>query len=369
MPSEKEARGHPTGSIELAFCRSCGFVWNQTFDPRQVEYSSRYEETQGYSPTFNEFHEGLARRLVRNHGLIGKDVLEIGCGKGEFLALLARLGGNRALGFDPGYAPGRHLSSENITVVQELFTREHERLEADLIVCKMTLEHVHEPRGLFHAIRAVASNRRGTGLFILVPDATRILQTCAFEDIYYEHCSYFTPGSLTTLLNAFRFSIQSLNRTYGGQYLAVEAQYDDSLAAKGEGSPREGRGWPEDMADAVAAFPEEFSRKAAFWARVMRDHADNRRHVALWGSGSKAVSFLSTVPSHGAVKQVVDINPHRQGHFMPGSGQPIVPPDHLSTSPPECVVVMNPIYRQEVSGTLESLRLYPEVVALGEEAL
>ncbi|MBY0420865.1 MAG: hypothetical protein K2Q06_01080, partial [Parvularculaceae bacterium] len=102
LATREEALAYPTGDIRLGFCDACGFVFNTAFDLLNTEYSGRYEETQAFSGVFNRFHKALAERLIERHDLHDKDVLEIGCGKGEFLMLLAELGGNRGVGIDPG---------------------------------------------------------------------------------------------------------------------------------------------------------------------------------------------------------------------------------------------------------------------------
>ena len=97
--------------------------------------------------------------------------------------------------------------------------------------------------------------------------------------------------------------------------------------------------------------------------RIGEAHAVGRR-VLLWGGGSKAVSFLTTLGLEDEVQAVVDINPYKQGKFVPGSGHPVVPPGALLKAPPDLVVVMNPIYAHEVRKSLASLDLYPEVLAV-----
>jgi len=77
MPSRAEATGYPKRDLRLGACRSCGFVYNAIFDESVHEYSTRYEETQGFSPTFNTFAKALAKRLGDNFDLHGKDIVEI----------------------------------------------------------------------------------------------------------------------------------------------------------------------------------------------------------------------------------------------------------------------------------------------------
>ena len=95
---------------------------------------------------------------------------------------------------------------------------------------------------------------------------------------------------------------------------------------------------------------------------------DERRarggRVVVWGSGSKGVSFLSAIGGGEGVSHVVDINPHRQGRFMVGTGHPIVGPEALKEVAPTTVVVMNAIYRKEVADLLAGLGLTPELLTL-----
>ena len=111
LPTKKEAVEYTKGDIALAFCEGCGFISNVAFDSHLHEYSARYEETQGFSSTFSTFQHTLAQRLIDEYDLHKKTIIEIGCGKGEFLSLLCELGENTGVGFDPAYIPARNAKS------------------------------------------------------------------------------------------------------------------------------------------------------------------------------------------------------------------------------------------------------------------
>jgi len=201
MRTRETALTYPRGDISLGFCQDCGFISNVAFNAAMLEYSSNCEESQGFSLTFNAFARRLATYLINKYDLYNKNILEIGCGKGEFLTLLSELGENRGIGFDPAYVDGRNRSKarHQVTFIKDFYSEKYASYESDLVCCRMTLEHIHDTANFVSMVRRSIGNRTNTLLFFQVPDVTRILRDCAFEDIYYEHCSYFSPGSLARL--------------------------------------------------------------------------------------------------------------------------------------------------------------------------
>jgi hypothetical protein len=87
------------------------------------------------------------------------------------------------------------------------------------------------------------------------------------------------------------------------------------------------------------------------------------RHVAAWGAGAKAVGFLNMLKDREVISRVVDINPHKQGRYLAGTGQKIVPPGTLAADPPDVIVIMNPVYRKEIVEQVSALGLSPELIA------
>lgn len=355
IPTRLQALGCRRGDLMLAACPACGLVYNAAFNPQLTEYSRQYEETQGFSPTFSAFQEELAGRLMQRHRLEGRTVLEIGCGKGEFLARLCELGVGRGIGFDPAFIAERNCrAAGRLKVIADFYSEHYAGIEADFICCKMTLEHVAEPAHLIRTIRSALGDRPDTAVFFQVPDASRILRDCTFEDVYYEHCNYFTPDSLSALFRRCGFRITSLETAYGGQYLLLEAR----PAAKGS-LPRASANPPQLVWS--RGFAAAWRRRTEVWRQRLADWRQQGKRAVLWGSGSKGVAFLTALGAAEAVVAAVDINPHRHGFHMAGSGLPIVSPEALRELAPEAVIVMNPIYRAEIGRDLQRLELEPEI--------
>lgn len=362
MSKREVALNYPRGNIILGFCQNCGFISNLAFDPEKLEYSSEYEETQGFSSTFSNFHKHLATYMIKRYNLYNKDIIEIGCGKGEFLTTLCELGGNRGVGFDPAYVSERDKSKATgrIRFVKDFYSEKYSNYQGDLIVCKMTLEHIQKTAGFVSTVRRSIGDRSGTVVFFQVPDVTRILRELAFWDIYYEHCSYFSIGSLARLFHRCGFDVTDLWKGYDDQYLMIEARPDDGKHI----SPLPQEDDFKELAGDVSYFSENYRHKLDSWKSYLNGKRKNRRRAVLWGGGSKGVAFLTTLDIQDEIEYVVDINPFKRGTYMAGTGQKIVAPEFLQEYKPDIVIVMNPIYRDEIQQDLKRIGLTPEIITV-----
>ncbi len=362
MSSEKEALDFPRGDLVLGFCEACGFISNVAFDGSLQNYSPTYEDQQCFSATFNVFHHNLTTRLVKKYNLYNKDIVEVGCGKGDFLALLCELGDNRGVGIDPSFIPGRQQgpAADRITFIQEHYSERHARFRGDFVCCRHTLEHIPNTREFAETMRRAIGDRLGTAIFIEVPDTTRVLREQAFWDIYYEHCSYFTLGSLARLYRCGGFEVTDVYLDFNDQYLLLEGRPANGATAPH--LPQEDD--RERTARDVATFTQRIRAMRQSWARRLNEIRQERRRVVIWGSGSKCVAFLSTLGVRDEIEYVVDINPHRHGKFLAGSGKQIHPPDSLRQYKPDLLIVMNPVYADEIRQDLHKMGLRPEVIAL-----
>jgi SAM-dependent methyltransferase len=355
----EEARAFPRGQLALGFCGVCGFITNTAYDPEPQDYSVSYEETQGFSPRFQAFSRELAGRWVRRYGLQGKRVVEIGSGKGEFLADMIDAGVASAVGIDPSY-DGRMSgpAAERIEFITDYYSEEHARLAADAILCRHTLEHIHPTGELVRLVRRSLEERPDTPVLFELPDVLRVLREVAFWDVYYEHCSYFTPGSLARLFRLAGFDVLDLELDYDDQYILIEAR--PALGVANGASTLEES--PADVADAVRGFRRGFAETKRSWtARLDAARGDGKR-VVIWGAGSKGVSFLTTLGIEREIEYAVDINPLKAGKFMAGTGQRVVGPEFLREYRPDLVIAMNPIYLDEIGAQLASFGLSPELI-------
>jgi SAM-dependent methyltransferase len=351
--SRRAAKACCKGDIALCFCDRCGFVWNTAFDVGLMRYDEEYESTQTVSPTFNRFHERLARDLIALFDLHGKTIVEVGCGQGEFITMLAEMGGNRGWGFDRVNRGA--AGSPAVTFVKDFYGPAYRHLEPDFVCCKMTLEHVHDTGAFLASMRQAIGDRPDAVIFFMIPEVTRILELRAFWDVYYEHCSYYSPGALARHFRLAGFDPIDVWCDYDDQYVLIAAR-------PGTGrSPTLANEQPAAaLAPKVAAFATGVAADLVRWRSWLKERRRQRQKTVLWGGGSKAVAFLTTLGLGDAIAYTVDLNPRRSGTFIAGTGHAIMAPEALKKDPPDALIVMSPIYLPEIKAQLDAMGIRPQ---------
>lgn len=351
----------PRATIALGLCDECGMLYNVAYDPALVRYDQRYENALDHSPRFRAYADELARRLVRTHNLRRKDIVEIGCGQGGFLTMLAMLGDNRAVGYDPGHDGARASAEtrEAATIIPETFSKAHAGRPVDFLCCRHVLEHVHDPLGFLRDIRRSLDGRPEAVVYFEAPNGLQMLRDLFIWDMIYEHCSYFTPSSLSRLFLRAGFEPIAISEQYGGQFLGVEARPSVPTS-----DPAGAWANPPEFGAAVWRFQQAYNRKVDAWRTKLASLAEEGSRAVVWGAGSKGVSFMNALDvTEREVRYVVDLNPHKQGRFLTGTGHEIVAPEFLAEWKPRTVIVMNPIYMNEIRDALAGMSISAEMHA------
>lgn len=358
--SYDEAIGIERKDIDMAFCNNCGFIFNSSFDTSLDYYTKGYEDQQGFSPTFLKFITELTTRFINKYDIKNKDVIEIGCGKGDFISLMCELGNNRGIGIDPAWVPGRTKANPNVRFIKEFYSEEHGKLKADCICCRHTLEHIHGTGDFLKTIRKSIGNREDVIVFFEIPSIVRILKIQAFWDIFYEHCTYMSPGSLARLFRLNGFEVLDMYLEYDNQYLFIEAKPVNKPSDKVH--PLEES--VEELKDLTKVFTTKINDTLDAWRKKFAELREKKLRTVVWGGGSKSVGFLTHFDREKVIDHVVDINPHMVGNYIPGIGKQYVGPDFLKEYKPEVVIIMNSVYTEEIRKMLNDMGLNPTLIGL-----
>jgi hypothetical protein len=314
--SAKEGRECPKGDITLVEDQVTGLVYNAAFNPNLMAYDGNYQNEQGISNHFRQ-HLVVVADLVQHHLGLNR-LIEVGCGKGTFLELLLERGAD-IIGFDETY------DGNNPRVYRQYYSPGVIN-RAEGLILRHVLEHVQAPVNFLNLL-SDANSGRGR-IYIEVPCFDWICSHLAWFDVFYEHVNYFR---LTDFRRMFG-EIVECGRLFGGQYLYVVAELS-SLRTPAY-----------DAADPVC-FPANFKHQ------INMPIAKGTSHSAVWGGASKGVIFSLLKARAGyAVDAVIDINPAKQGRYLPATGMQVMSPAEALQKLPigATVFVMNSNYLDEI---------------------
>jgi hypothetical protein len=354
--SKKEALDCPKGDIKLAFCGDCGLIWNLEFQEAIMEYAGPYDNSLHFSHIYQDYARSVADRLVKNYQLYGKKIIEIGSGRGDFLSMLCTIGNNQGIGFDPSF-DGERLNDDRITLYKDFYSEKYKNIIGDLICSRYVLEHIPDPFKFMRLVRSTIGENGHTVLYFEVPNVSLILKKLSAWDIIYEHCFFFGLTSLERLFNLSEFNSLELYESFDGQFICIEA-----LPTNGPGESKlKDSQYLEKLSFQVSSFSKSYIELVKKWENILGKIRQNQEKTIIWGAGAKGVSFLNMLNLKNEIQYAVDINPRKKGHFIPGTGQKIVLPKDLMQYKPDNVIIMNPIYKDEIQNHLKDLGLNPKL--------
>ena len=342
--TREQARQATTGDVILTYCHGCGFVYNRLFEPAKMSYRPGYEVSLVHSKVFLSFIEGVAKRLIDKFDLHNKTVVEIGCGGGEFLRMLCELGDNDGIGIDPSVRREgvESINQRQVRFIRDHFSQEHVGLNADFVCCLSVLEHIPNPAETIRNVRRLIGDR-DAGVYFEIFNAFNAFRNGETWSVLYEQCNYFGLDSFRGLFEQCGFRVTEAVECYqGSQYLAVDAVGgqigDEPLRSEAE----------HDLPPELATFADAYAERLAIWQDRIEQFRQTGTRVVVWGAGGKGVNFLNTLDTADLIPYVLEINPRRQGKYIPGSAQKVVAPEFMAEYRPDVVIITNALYEQEM---------------------
>jgi hypothetical protein len=149
-----------------------------------------------------------------------------------------------------------------------------------------------------------------------------------------------------------------LSKDYYDQYLLIDSKptnHSIKMALEIEDNV-------EEMQKTVLEFSMNSRKKIKKWKDLLNRIKDEKMKAVVWGSGSKCVGFMTTLNVIDEIDYIIDINPLRNGKFIPGAGKQIKLPEFLRNYKPDIVIIMNPVYLEEIKDDLVKMELFPEII-------
>jgi nucleoside-diphosphate-sugar epimerase len=335
-PIKSKRHTQSLAPMRLRLNSKLNFLENDAFDPKLIDYSDDYENSQAYSKKFKQHMESVLSLLKVT---LPKDsiIIEVGCGKGDFVAMIEADAYFKAKGYDASY-------DGNNKLIEKRYLNSSDKINADLVVLRHVLEHIPNPYDFIAMLKAVFGKAK---IYIEVPNYDWIETNKTFFDITYEHVNYFSQRALKLLFE----------KSTSQHGLLFDEQYQYVISDLSSLNP-EFKQYYDSNDWKFISFNELFPNIEKYINRFEKEALN--RDVYIWGAGTKGCLFLAHCANRNRlvnkVRFAIDQNPHKIGKFLPGSMIEIRSKEEFFrvAKPDDLLLIANIAYKDEILAQLNA---------------
>jgi hypothetical protein len=292
-------------------------------------------------------------------------VIELASNDGYLLQYFAAKG-VPVLGIEPAENVAEAAREKGIQTFVQFFGESMARLlvtngvKADLVVGNNVLAHVPQLNDFVKGLKILLKLQ---GVITLeFPHLLRLMAENQFDTIYHEHFSYF---SLTTAKMIFAargltlFDVEEL-LTHGGSLRLYARHSENALLPIGH---RVTDLLAREEAAGLTRLEHylSFAEKVKATKRQLLDFLISAkregRSIVAYGAPAKGNTLLNYCGVRSDfLDYTVDLSPHKQNHFLPGTHIPIYHPDHIRKTTPDYVLILPWNLKDEIMEQLSYIR-------------
>ncbi len=235
-----------------------------------------------------------------------------------------------------------------------------EGFAADLMAANNVLAHVPDINDFVEGFR-ILLKPQGVVTFEF-PHLLNLMQQNQFDTIYHEHFSYISLLAAERILGAHGLAVFDVEEvpTHGGS-LRVYAAH---AGARSEGDAvlrlrAKEKAARLDTAETYAAFADQVVQtKCELLAFFLQARREGKRVVGYGApaKGNTLLNYCGIGPE--LLPFTVDVSPHKQGRFLPGTHIPVHHPDAIFAAKPDYVLILPWNLKDEIMRKMESIRAF-----------
>ena len=348
IPHEKLNSSEVFYPLRVMTCIQCALVQLPEVATRESLFRSDYVYFSSYSSSWLEHSRNYVSKMTQLLDLGEEDlVVEVASNDGYLLQYFAEQG-IQTLGIEPSSGVAGVAIEKGIKTIVDFFgtdiaTKLAAQKKPKLLLGNNVLAHVPDLHDFINAFSVLVADQ---GLITFeFPHLTNLIRNNQFDTIYHEHYSYLSVTSLVPLFASHGLRIvdvENLN-THGGSIrvyvVKTESVWETSstvaamLLKEAQTDPRDNSIWKLLQEKTLLV-------KIDLLAELIDCKKDGLK-VAAYGAAAKGNTLLNYCGiDSDLIDYVVDLNPHKQGSYLPGSRIPIVGLDHLTENTPDILLVL-----------------------------
>lgn len=323
LPTENELSKDKGETLFLEQCMDCGLV---QFRCSPVSYYKDVIRAGGTTSTMKQLRLNQYKDFIEKFNLYGKKIIEVGCGRGDFLQFLND--------FDV-YAIGLENKKESIEYARKNWNRPLNVLQgfADEQLKKIDggpfdgflsfnfLEHQPDPNSMMQAIYDNTTDN-AVGL-ITVPSLEYIINNNGYYELIKDHIAYYSFDTLKLLMNKNGFEVvheEIINKDTISVYVKKRQSVNST----------------------------KLNNNRTLLDKSIKELLSKSKKIAIWGASHQGFTLAATSELNGKIEYIIDSADFKQGKYSPASHIKIVSFDYFDKNPVDTILIIAPGYTDEI---------------------
>lgn len=312
---------HEGVDVDLYKCNHCNHY--------QIEYINDEDYYDEYSmiphaDSISPFMERQIEELV-SFSDNTKSFIEIGCGNGSFLNHAQKYY-DVVIGNEPSKIYAEMTRRLGFNCIEEYITPSFNYTKTyDSFCSKQVFEHLPDPKGTLNKIYELINNN-GTG-FIEVPNGAKSIYNNRYFDIFTDHVNYFTPSSLSKLVEQCGFTVLKTQEVFNGDYIEcyfkkINPNYSNIKSRKN------------------------------FDINFILKKTKKYNNIGMYGAGAKGYVLITNMGKNLNLKAIIDDDPNKNNRYLPNTKVKVTLPNPTIINSLDLIIISASSYEKEIINKL-----------------
>jgi len=336
--------------LKSLVCQKCFLVQVDEFEKPQNIFND-YTYFSSYSTSWLDHVKDFAEQMINRFNLSKNDqVIEIASNDGY---LLKNFKNHEipVLGIEPAANVAKIAENMGIPTVVDFFSSNsvekivNSGIKANLLIAFNVLPHVPNLNNFILGMEKIIDKK---GIIVVQFSAylLDVIAKCEFDMVYHEHFSYFSLYTLKKIFGSFGLEIFDVEEisVHGGSLrlflklknnteIKIKKSVDDLLTKEED--------FGLQKISTYLEFQKNIEESKKSIQKFFINAKKQEKKIVCYGAAAKGNTVLNFCRiTKDEIDYVVDISPHKQDKFLPGTHIPIYSPEKIKDTKPDYIIIL-----------------------------
>jgi len=344
--------------LNALVCEKCFLIQIDEYEKPQNIFNN-YAYFSSYSTSWLEHIKKFVIDTIEKFNISNNDqIIEIASNDGYLLKNFKKMN-IPVLGIEPAANVAEIAEKSGIPTITSFFGTEtvkkivNSGKKADVLIAFNVLPHVPNLNDFILGMKNII-NKNGIIIIQFSAYLLDVMKKCEFDMVYHEHFSYFSLFTLKKIFKHFDLEIFDVKEIsiHGGSLRLFLKPSDNKKIMINENVEKllkKENDYGLQKISTYLKFQNNVKNSKKNIQEFFIKAKDQKKQIVCYGAAAKGNTVLNYCEiSKDDINYIVDISPHKQGKFMPGTHIPIFSPEKIKETKPDYVVILAWNLKEEI---------------------